>query len=184
MAISTTSWIAAGAIALALGTAGVQTVRLAHEQAAHAAEEAAHAKTKEEFAEARAEWADAIAEAARIRAKAESAEREEENRRQQEKENAILEAKAKLDRVAADLVLANRAAAGVQNAAAAAAERARQACPSAKTGTGGTPTKDPAGVLADVLGSVDARAGILAKLADDSRIAGQACERSYDSLTP
>ncbi|WP_157771081.1 DUF2514 family protein, partial [Pseudomonas syringae group genomosp. 3] len=30
----------------------------------------------------------------------------------------------------------------------------------------------------------DARAGELAKFADNSRIAGLACERSYDALVP
>lgn len=41
---------------------------------------------------------------------------------------------------------------------------------------------DPLGVLADVLSRADRRAGILAEYADTARIAGQACERSYDSL--
>lgn len=170
MPIPLTTWIAAGVAAVAIAAAGVQTVRLAGE--------------KEGFADARAEWADTRAEASRIRAKAESVEREKENRFQQEKDNAILEAKAKLDRVAADLVRSNRAAAGLRNAAAAAAERARQTSQGTQAGAGSPPAEDPAGVLADVLGSIDARAGILAKIADDSRIAGQACERSYDSLTP
>ena len=163
-------WVKLAAMAVLLAAVGVQTVRLASE--------------KQDFADARADWADVRAEASRIKAKAQSVEREEENRRQQEKENAILEAKAKNERLAADLVRANRAAAGLQNAAAAAAERARQACQGPQAGAGGPAAEDPAGVLADVLGRLDARAGILAKAADDSRIAGAACERSYDSLTP
>lgn len=48
---------------------------------------------------------------------------------------------------------------------------------------GGSPTDDPIGMLADVLGRADQRAGILAEYADAARIAGQACERSYDALT-
>lgn len=46
------------------------------------------------------------------------------------------------------------------------------------------PTGDPIGVLADVLGRADDRAGRLAVIADQSRVAGRACERAYDALTP
>jgi len=45
-------------------------------------------------------------------------------------------------------------------------------------------TDDPIGMLADVFGRADQRAGILAAAADSARIAGQACERAYDALTP
>ncbi|MDE4918532.1 ABC-type Na+ efflux pump permease subunit [Cupriavidus metallidurans] len=50
--------------------------------------------------------------------------------------------------------------------------------------SGGATTGDPLGVLADVLERADRRAGILAEYADAARVAGQACERAYDSLTP
>lgn len=164
-----TTWMAGGVAALAIAAAGVQTVRLASERT--------------DFAEARATWADTRAEAARIHAKAESVEREEENRRQQEKDNAILEAKSQLAGMAADLVRADRTAASLRNAARAAAKRASEARGSATAGTGGTPAQDAAGVLADVLASIDERAGILAKIAGERGIAGATCERSYDSLT-
>jgi hypothetical protein len=49
--------------------------------------------------------------------------------------------------------------------------------------SGGEATGDSLRVLADVLESTDRRAGILAEYADAARVAGQACERSYDSLT-
>ncbi|WP_131753666.1 DUF2514 family protein [Burkholderia vietnamiensis] len=48
---------------------------------------------------------------------------------------------------------------------------------------GSAPAGDPIGVLADVLGSIDDRAGELAKIADERGIAGQQCERDYDALT-
>lgn len=163
-----TTWLAGGAAALAIAAGGVQTVRLASE--------------KTDFAEARAAWADTRAEAERMRAKAESVQREEETRRQQEKDNAILEANKQLDTLAADLVRANRAATSLRDAAQAAAKRACEAGGGATTGTGGTPAQDPAGVLADVLASIDARAGRLAEIAGERGIAGATCERSYDSL--
>jgi len=47
-----------------------------------------------------------------------------------------------------------------------------------------TPAGDPIGVLADVLGRADKRAGILATYADAARAAGLQCERSYETLSP
>lgn len=44
------------------------------------------------------------------------------------------------------------------------------------------PAGDAIGVLADVLGRIDQRAGELAAYADSARIAGQACERAHDAL--
>jgi hypothetical protein len=46
------------------------------------------------------------------------------------------------------------------------------------------PADDPIGVLAEMLGSADDFAGRVAAEADANRIAGLACERSYDALTP
>ncbi|MGH6627704.1 MAG: DUF2514 family protein [Burkholderiaceae bacterium] len=42
---------------------------------------------------------------------------------------------------------------------------------------------DPLDVLANMFSRLDRRAGELAGYADAARIAGQACERSYDALT-
>lgn len=42
--------------------------------------------------------------------------------------------------------------------------------------------EDPIGVLAELQRRADERAGILADYADRARIAGQQCERAYDSL--
>ena len=46
-----------------------------------------------------------------------------------------------------------------------------------------TAAGDAIGVLADVLGRADRRAGILASYADAARAAGLKCERDYDALT-
>lgn len=170
MAISLTTWIAAGVIAAAVTTAGVQTVRLAGE--------------KQDFAEARATWADTRAEASRMRAKAESEERNEETRRQLEKDNAIKDALTKAAVADAAAGRAKRAAVSLRESTDALVARARQACGSAHPGPGGAPASDPIGLLAYVQRRIDERAGVLAEYADAARIAGAACERSYDSLTP
>ena len=78
-----------------------------------------------------------------------------------------------------------RASAAVQSvrmrdAINAAAKRARAGCPTATTTDLRPPASDAIGVLADVLGRADARASILADLADRRGIAGRACERAYD----
>jgi hypothetical protein len=78
--------------------------------------------------------------------------------------------------------LADAAAAG------AAADRLRKqlaafrAAHSAAAGSGPT-TADPIGLLADVFGRADARAGELAAYADAAREAGRLCEASYDALS-
>lgn len=49
---------------------------------------------------------------------------------------------------------------------------------------GSAPAFNAADLLADVLGNIDQRAQELAEFADAAHIAGLACERSYDALTP
>lgn len=46
------------------------------------------------------------------------------------------------------------------------------------------PGGDPLDVLVDVLGRSDRTSGILAAYADQLKVAGLSCERSYDALTP
>jgi Flp pilus assembly protein TadB len=69
----------------------------------------------------------------------------------------------------------------VQDAAKAAARRAREQCPAAAAAGLGEAAGDPIGVLADVLGRADDRAQLLAELADRRYLAGRACEREYDA---
>jgi len=68
----------------------------------------------------------------------------------------------------------------VQDAARAAAARARAQCANTTASELRPPTDDPIGVLAYVLGRADARAGELADIAEQRGIAGRACEREYD----
>lgn len=69
----------------------------------------------------------------------------------------------------------------VRDAAAAAAARARAQCADPGAADLGPPAGDPIGVLADVFGRADERAGILAEIADQRYLAGRACEREYDA---
>lgn len=170
MAISITTWIAAGVVAAAVAVAGVQTVRLADEKAAHA-------DTKTQAANARAE-------ASRMFAKAETEQREEYERREKEKSDAVEQAKKKIVVAAAARVRADRAYSELRDSTESLVARARQACQGADAGAGSADATDPIGVLADVQRRADERAGILATYADTLRISGEACERSYDSLTP
>lgn len=163
--------IAKLAIGLLLLTAvGVQTVRLADERADH---QTAVARYQGERVEA-----------IKLTAKAETEQREEFERRIKEKDRAIEQAQAKQAIAAAAARNADAAGKRLRESTEGLVERARQACRGTDAGQGSTPADDPIGVLADVLGRIDQRAGSLAKYADAARIAGEACERSYDSLTP
>ncbi|MBG0871896.1 DUF2514 family protein [Burkholderia sp. 9777_1386] len=56
--------------------------------------------------------------------------------------------------------------------------------PAAAAAAAGSPAAgDALDLLANVLGSIDDRAGELAAYADAARLAGQQCERDYDALT-
>lgn len=68
----------------------------------------------------------------------------------------------------------------VQDAARAAADRARAQCANTAASELRPSTEDPIGVLAYVLGRADARAGELADVAEQRGIAGRACERAYN----
>lgn len=59
-----------------------------------------------------------------------------------------------------------------------------QAAHSASSPTPSTPTSDSVGLLADVLRRSSERSRLLADYADQARIAGLACEASYDALNP
>lgn len=103
--------------------------------------------------------------------------RAEEQRRTTEQTEIANDATKKADAARADA-----------RAAAVTADRLRQRLAQLVAGNPGatapgSPTGDAIGVLADVLGRADKRAGILADYADAARIAGQACEQSYGALT-
>lgn len=59
-------------------------------------------------------------------------------------------------------------------------------CPAGDTAAAasGPAASAPGDLLADMLERLDGAMGVIGEYADRARIAGQACERSYDALTP
>lgn len=158
------------AAALVLGAIGTQTWRLHTAQAELATERAARATEKAAASEsARHTEAAYRAEERRVAIAHKEVEIESAKRTLAALDDAVSSADAR-DRLLRRLdatVAAARQAAGDPQAVA-----------------GRTPAGDPIRVLADVLGRADARAGLLARLADTRGLAGSLCEREYDALTP
>jgi len=150
------------AMAVLLALLGLQTVRIAELKEDAAEKHAADLET---------------------RLLADRAQRTEEQRRVAAVAKEAQDAQAKIASLEDSLRLARTASDGVRDAAAGAAIRARaQSCaPKPGPGQSGADTLD---LLVDVLGRADGRAGELAEYADRLRIAGVACERSYETLTP
>ena len=107
--------------------------------------------------------------------------RREDLRRIKEQSEIANEAKQQRDVAFADARAAGRVADQLRERLAAYVAERRANDSAAAIGS--PPAGDPIGVLADVLGRCDRRAGILAEYADAARIAGQACERAYDALS-
>lgn len=127
-----------------------------------------------------AEIADIRRAAAVDQVKATDRARAEEHRRTQEQSRIANEAKEQREQALADARAAD-AVAGQLRKRVAELSPSRASHPAAASG--GEAAGDPIGVLADVLSRADRRAGILAEYADAARIAGQACERAYDTLS-
>lgn len=161
-------YIAAATLAVTLGGLGVQTLRLHHSQT-HAIR-------------IQAEWDGEKARALAAAVKQSEANRAEETRRTAAITGIVNDTIVKASAVAADASAANAARERLSVRIAALVAGAREAA--RHPGTAGTspPAGDPIGVLAFVLGRADERAGVLADYADRARIAGLACEASYDSL--
>jgi hypothetical protein len=124
-----------------------------------------------------AEWADAVRKSQAAEDKIDA------ERRRKTKENDDATATA-ISRAAADAASARTAADGLRQRVAALVAAARRA-PGANPIPAGSsaPAGDPIGVLADVLGRCDARAGLLADYADRAHAAGESCVRAYEALT-
>lgn len=108
--------------------------------------------------------------------------RSEEQRRQTAVEGIRTDAHDQIEQAKADAAAATARADSLQQQAARVARRPSCASGNPGAAPGGPSTNAPALLLADVLQRIDARAGELAATADRARIAGEVCERSYDSL--
>lgn len=161
-----------GAIAAALVLGGlllVQTGRL------HTAQlDAANTKTKN---------AQTLQHIADLTAKALVAVRTREAQWAADQERNARETATQIAAANADATSARRASDGLRQRINALVADARRAAANPGAAPAVETTGDPIGVLADVLGRADQRAGVLAEYADKARIAGQSCERDYDALT-
>lgn len=129
-----------------------------------------------------AKWDRQSAELAEARAQNVQLAREEEQRRQRAVDKVRQDAEQQIARVETDAAAASAVAAGVLEQARRLATRASQCANHSRVTQAGDAARQPAVVLADVLGRADARAGELARAYDRARTAGLACERAYHSL--
>lgn len=128
-------------------------------------------------------WAQRDADDGGAAAAAQADARNEEQRRRSAQDEARENAQKEHTVAAAD-------AAGADAAGQRLRDEARQLAAGASCGTSdhaaiarGQAATRAAMVLSELLARADARAGELAKAYDEARIAGQACERSYDALS-
>ncbi|WP_052081040.1 DUF2514 family protein [Pseudomonas sp. ML96] len=159
------AWLA---IVLGLWTA-VEELRLANLRSDLATEQAAHSSYRTDVAERdrRAALA-ALAETKRRQGAAEEIEKN---------------AQEKLAADQGDAARAGDALQRLQQRYAEAEQRARQ-CGNTITDQLSAAAEAGARMRAELLGRLGAAAGLYAATADDNRVRGQACEDSYESLTP
>lgn len=163
------SWWIGGGVALALSVAlGASVLSLNSEKTSHANTKASWAQDRQEAAEK----ALAQSEVHRLRERALEARKTKE----------IDRAEALLVQERADRAIADAAAGRLRERLEALIAAARQAASAPDSAAASSPAGDTLGMLADVLGRCVARVRLLATVADERGIAGQTCERSYDSL--
>ncbi|KWT12079.1 putative prophage PSSB64-02, Orf6 [Pseudomonas syringae pv. avii] len=130
----------------------------------------------------KAKWAEEVSTQAEAVATTTAEYRNEEQRRQKAANQVANDARQEQTAALTDAAVAD--AAGGRLRIEAGKLAATAGCVPGDTGASerGKAATRAAMVLSDLLGRADARAGELAKFADNSRIAGLACERSYKSL--
>ena len=165
----TTRWVWVGLLVWALLAVGLQTYRLASEQAAHA--------------DTRAQHAEHIADLERDAREAVLAARTEERRRTEEVQKAADEAHQALERARADAAAAADAGQRLRDRIAAITATCGRATSDPGPASGSAPAVATADLLARVQQRLDESADAIAAHADAARAAGLACERSYDALT-
>lgn len=163
------AWIIGVLVLALLGVIATQTVRLAGARADLAAARADMAAERERHAVASANAVQAA--------------RDEEQRRVKAQEGVIHAQAEEVAIARAAAAAASDAAERLRDRFAAAARRSPAACyPAAAIAS--APATTAIDMLADVQRRLDEAAGTLGQYADAARIAGFACERSYDALMP
>ena len=165
--LKTYGWMAS---AIALGAvAGMQTLRLHTAQLDAAQTRTAHADTLRKIAD--------------LTAAAERAVRAEETQRAQKLEAIANDTQKQIDAARIDADAAARSADSLRKHLARYVAAARATSPGASTAAPSETASDALGVLADMYASANQRAGEISAYADAARIAGLACEASFDALT-
>ena len=162
-------WLLGGLLVGALLAVGLQTYRLASEQAAHA--------------DTRAQHAEHMANLERDAREAVLAARTEERLRTAEVQKAADEAHQALARARADAAAAADAGQRLRDRIAAITATCGRATSDPGPASGSAPAVAAADLLADVQRRLGEAAQGIAAYADAARAAGLACERSYDALT-
>lgn len=162
-------WALGLGLVAALATAGIERNRAAGARA--------------DAATARKDLADHRATAAESGRLAERAQRTLEQNWRSRVDGVIQDGQQQIAAARADAHRAGGAARQLQQQLAAyrTAVRAASAAPSASEG--GASATDPLDLLADLFGRADARAGDLARIADERGTAGAICERHADAVT-
>lgn len=132
------------------------------------------------LADARREHAEYVGKVEKAKSEASEAARAEEHRRQNEINQVRNDAQQQIKAAAGDAALAASAADSLQQQVDKLLA-GRSACDS-RVAEGSQTIRDLTTVLADLRRRADERAAELARIADESRIAGLACERAYGSL--
>lgn len=135
-------------------------------------------------AEWQSRWDKQVADLAEAKAKATEEARNEEQRRQAAIHEVNTNAQFKIDQAQADAAAARATANSLRDQAKRLAAAAGKACSNPGAANAGTAASTTSMVLADLFGRADQTAGELAAAYDRARIAGLACERTYNALTP
>lgn len=159
-------WLLLAALALA----GLQTYRLAVEQGAHARTQRDHAQQLGALERAAGDAATAAL--------------AEGTRRFTALWEILNETQADRDRARADAAGAADAGVSLRRRIAALTAGCRAATGDSAPADGSPPADATADLLADVQRRLDEAADGIARHADESHIAGRACERAYDALKP
>lgn len=141
-----------------------------------------HDRAEARIAEILREHAQQVAELERERASAEQKARETEQQWRADIDKVAQDARTQVQAAQRDAVAAAAVSDSLRERAAALARTCSAAATAAGAAARGQAASNPAAVLADLFSRADARAGELARIADERGAAGAGCERAADAL--